>query len=194
MKKLLKTRTTNTLIAACAAAMLLYFLLFHSDTNTLPTLSNGQTNADTTQPPNIYLSNTISQQYNEQGLIDSIIRSDAINYYPNNENAITIRPRITIFQQGINAWQVEAETGILEKNGEQLTLKNNIIINNTDKTTTLTTEQLTALPQQKILHTENAIVMTQPSGTTNAVGLHADLASEEITLLNNVKGQYHAAP
>lgn len=194
MKKLIKTRTTNTLIAACAAAILLYFLLFHSDTNTLPTLNNPQTNAEANQPADVFLSNTISQQYNEQGLIDSIIHSDTIGYYPNNENAIITRPRVTLYQQGVNAWQLKAETGILENNGEQLTLKNNIIINSADKTTTLTTEQLTALPQQKIIHTDQAVVMTQPNGITNAIGLHANLMSEEISLLNHVKGQFNAAP
>lgn len=93
-------------------------------------------------------------------------------------------------------------------NDELITLSGNVIIkqistesapsetqqDNKTQNSTLKTEHITYNPSKGELQTDAKVLLTQPSGSTTATGLKANLETGQYQLLNDVQGIYYLNP
>lgn len=185
--KLLRRRTQNTLFAVAAGLVLALFLLIYTETGSPPAFD---TESAIVKQPQFYLTNSDSQQYDEQGLLDTSIQSLSIQHHPADDSVGLQQPWITLYQEGVPNWTISAETGLVTQEGEKVDLRDQVLIISSDQLTSLRTQQLFIYPNQKQAQTTQPVLLTSSTGTTSAIGLEADLNTQFIALLDKVRGQY----
>ncbi len=185
--KLLRRRTQNTLFAAAAGLVLVLFLLIYTETGSPPAFES-ETAAD--KQPQFYLTNSFSRQFDEQGLLDTTIQSDHIQHHPEDNSVGLHQPLIKLYQNGAPNWTISAETGQVTQEGEKVDLQDQVLIISNDQLTSLKTQQLFIYPSQKQAQTAQPVLLNSSNGTTSAIGLEADLNTQYIALLDQVRGQY----
>ncbi len=185
--KLFSTRNINTTIAAIAGLVLLVFLLAYSETGAPPALTSA---TPAKQRPDFYLINSSSKQYDEAGLLDIIMKSDALEHNPEDDSISLQKPYFQVFQQGVATWEVKALTGTAYNNGDKVDLEQRVEIINTSKQSSVTTPQLFIFPNKKKANTEKPVTLRSPNGFTRAIGMTANLETKNIALLDQVRGQY----
>ena len=94
--KLFSTRNINTIIAAIAGLVLLVFLLAYSETGTPPAFTKS---SKTKQRPDFYLTNSHTKQYDEAGLLDIVMNSEAIKHNPEDDSISIKKPYFEVFKQ-----------------------------------------------------------------------------------------------
>ena len=187
MKKILRTRTVNTLIAFSAAGILLFFLLSYSDTRSTPLFES-----DTAKEkrPRFFLVGTSSRLFDDKGYLELAVSSEHIEHNPIDNSAAMRKPIFNVYRQGVLYWTINAEQGIAYAGNEKVELKQRVIAQSSNQETTMKTPQLYLFPNKKVAKTDRAVQLVNIHGTTQSIGLHANLNRKRITLLSNVKSQY----
>ena len=185
--KLFSTRNINTSIVAVAGLILLIFLLAYSETGTPPTLTG---NMQTKQYPDFYLINSYSKQYDKEGSLDIIMESQSLQHNPKDDSISLKRPYFQFFQDGVATWEIKALSGTAYNNGNKIELEQRVAMINENKQSSLKTPQLFIYPNKKRANTEQPVTLQSPNSFTRAIGMKADLSTKQITLLDQVRGQY----
>lgn len=185
--KLFSTRNINTSIAAMAGLILLIFLLAYSETGTPPALTD---NMQTKQYPDFYLINSYSKQYDKEGSLDIIMKSQSLQHNPEDDSISLKRPYFQFFQDGVATWEIKALSGTAYNNGNKIDLEQRVAMINENKQSSLKTPQLFIYPNKKHANTEQPVTLRSPNSFTRAIGMKADLSTKQITLLDQVRGQY----
>ncbi len=87
-------------------------------------------------------------------------------------------------------WTAQAATGTLSQNGQQLQLRNQVLVEDLIHEAQIRTEQLSIDLEQSIVSTDQPLSLKLPNGETRSVGMTADLQREKVELLSQVKGHY----
>lgn len=191
MKQLIKTKVFNTAVAFAAAVVLLLFLWSYLETGSPPTLISSQTGEVN---PSYYLINAKSTQFNKQGALDMTMKSDKIEHDPKNASARLRHPRIALYGDGVLTWTVRANTGIAYELDSRIDLKQRVIIASGDNQTVVKTPYLELYPDEKRAQTDKPVNMRSPTGFTRSIGLKANMQTQHVQLLDQVRGQYNAIP
>ena len=190
MKKLISNKQLNLSVALISAALVLVFVLFYSE--------NGSPRLGKSSPlpasPEYYFVNVNSNQFDITGQLQSNIQSTQVDHIANSNNAQLRQPTFTSFEAGKPQWLTSAKEGLLYNNGERLDLQHQVLSINSSEQRRIATEAITLYPDQKRAETDLLITLTSPDSHTRSKGLQANLSNGEITLLNNVRGQYHVPP
>ncbi|MFA7553769.1 MAG: LPS export ABC transporter periplasmic protein LptC [Spongiibacteraceae bacterium] len=185
--KLLSTRNINTTITAISAVLLLMFLLNFSKTGNPPTLD---ILAKKIEQPEFYLFNSRSIQYNEQGILDTIITSPHAEQNPKDNSVTLDEPRIHLYRQGQLNWKARAQIGTIYNSGNKVDLEQQVVAISSDQTMSLHTAKLTVFPNTKLAETDQPVALLDSTSSTHATGMKANLDQKTIELLSNVRGQY----
>lgn len=188
--KLFSTRNINTSIAAMAGLVLLIFLLAYFETGTTPALTD---NRQTEQYPNFYLINSYSEQYDKDGSLDIIMLSQSIQHNPKDDSISLQQPYFQLFQDGVATWEIKALSGTTYNHGNKIDLEQRVVMINQNQQSSLKTPQLFIYPDKKHANTEQAVTLQNSNSITRAIGMKADLNTKQITLLDQVRGQYEPA-
>ena len=185
--RFISSRFINTVIASCAAVVLLLFLLSYSETGSLPIID--QDNLQNTQP-DFYLGKTYSSHFDQQGHLDFTINSEHVEHNPKNGSIKMIDPLFNIYDEGTLAWVIRSQTAVVNNDNQKVELQQHVIITSSDNATVLKTTQLFIFPNKKLAKTDQPVTLQNPNGFTSSVGLTADLQGKKIDLLSQVRGQY----
>ena len=191
MRKLIRTRTLNTIFAGAAALVLFLFLWNYSETGNIPKLTQ---DSEKNNPPAYFFEKIYSKEYSELGLLDAEITSDSIKHDPNNNSATLKQPTFDIYEQGVHQWNIQSQYGLISDKGNLVTLKQQIVATSGDNHSIFKTPLLILQPEEKIAKTDKPVTLLSPTGFTRAKGLYADLAKRTITLTKDVRGQYDPNP
>jgi lipopolysaccharide export system protein LptC len=190
MKKLLRRKTKNLIIATLAGVVLLIFLLSYSETGIPPTLERAVSSRN--QNPDFFIVNSRSSQYDEQGLLSIVMEGDSITHAPDSNTAIIKKPSFSLYKQGRLNWTINSATGTIHNENNQIDLEQQVVITSSDGQTTMKTPALTIFADDEIAVTDKPVTIVSPTGFTRAIGLKANLKKEQIHLLKQVRGQYDA--
>ncbi|WP_372863462.1 LPS export ABC transporter periplasmic protein LptC [Spongiibacter sp.] len=87
-------------------------------------------------------------------------------------------------------WTAQAINGTLSQNGQQLTLRQQVLVEDLIHEAEIRTEQLSIDLERSIVSTDQPLNLQLPNGQTRSVGMKADLQQEKVELLSQVKGRY----
>lgn len=191
MKPLISSKQVSFAIAMIATGILLAFLLSFSETG-VPTRFGKQ--PESSNSPDFYILDTETHQFSKEGLLISQFDSEKVQHIPNTDTASMLFPRHISLKNDHSRWVTTANKGLLYLKGDQLDLMQQVLIVNEQEGTRIQTAAMTIFPNEKIAKSKKIVTITHKQGFTRAKGMHANLASEKITLLSQVRGQYHATP
>lgn len=143
-----------------------------------------------------------ARHFNDTGGLSYAFTADKLEHYRHDTRRVSDsdytlidQPRV-IFYTDTPPWHMRARSGRLTASGLTLTLNDRVHIwqmNAADPSkhaAELMTETLTVRPVEKTAHTDAAVTIDTPLGTINAEGMIADMRSQHIQFLSNVKGSY----
>lgn len=147
--------------------------------------------------PYAVLSDAHSRHFNEDGELSYEFVATTLKHFrrdfselTNLDYATLEAPVLTLYTDDL-PWYISAENGTLTDSGDLLTLSNNVRIWQEDEnaqTTELNTSALQIYPMQKIVRTDQEVSITSPQGRLQARGMIVDLTTENIQLLERVRG------
>ena len=159
-----------------------YSLRYSATTPTLPTT------------PDTFMTQTHYIRFDTNGHWALRFYSPHLQHYPHQNTVLLIKPQLSSQGENKLQWNIHSDKGISEEDGKIMHLTGNVNIERvepaTHKTTILSTTAITIYPKQKLLKTNQPVVITQTGTIIKAVGLTADLNTGEITLLSQAEGVY----
>jgi LPS export ABC transporter protein LptC len=122
----------------------------------------------------------------------------------NDDSTELDKPFVRLFQDGESQWNVVADTGVISaasisdnKEMRTIELSGNVEVYSSDDVgnrTVMTTQKLMLNPQLETLKTDQPVVVETSSIRQSAVGMDADLNSDEIVFHRNIRGIYVQPP
>ncbi len=185
--KLLSSLNINRIVIAIGVVAVLLYLLAYPESG-LQTTHTSHTEIST--KADFYLINDVSTQFDEQGLLDTSVSSQRVLHNPGNHSIDLTNPVFQLYTAGEHQWDVSAKVGVLFQHEDRAELIQQVVIANTDRTTSLKTPSLTIFPEKRQAQTDKPVTLLNSNGFTRAIGMKADLEKKEIALLNHVRGQY----
>ena len=182
-------------IVVLAVLVIFSLINYNSDTQPDSTPQN-----DEKPFPHFYLTEVNLYEFNAQGNLQVQMNTPLVRHFQPDEKAsprdftLFASPHIIFAGRNDRAdWDISASEGRSEKDGNLFILSNNVVATQqSDKQglTTITTSELQVNSREQFAHTDKAVTMRTAKTQLNTVGLHADIQSDRIKLLSNVKGSY----
>ncbi|MCV6606314.1 MAG: LPS export ABC transporter periplasmic protein LptC [Porticoccaceae bacterium] len=143
---------------------------------------------------NVYMLNTDTRQFSEQGQLAYRLTSQRTEHFTQDQRFILESPNITSFQSDSPPWNLSADHGLVEKNGESIQLTDNVVGHRFEqqRPVTLHTPALLFIPEKQYAQSDKDVTITLPGAETSGVGFEANLKTGEYQLLSRVKGQLDA--
>lgn len=155
---------------------------------------NSSANRNLSDTPDAFMVKAIYTRMDDQGSLHNQIYTSSMTHYSKNDVSKFTNPRIIIYTQDRQPWDVTSEQGISRHGINEVTLQNNVKVHQTagpnNQELTLTTSSLTIFPESQTAHTDQAVTIIQPGTVINSVGLQADLKKGEVELLSKARGVY----
>ncbi|ROS06111.1 LPS export ABC transporter protein LptC [Sinobacterium caligoides] len=151
------------------------------------------TTADTITSPEWYISKADFLSYGPDGIIRSKgLASEAIHHDYNQQTTIE-SPKLTSFLLGTPYRTAVAQHGTINSKKVILLTKDVVLTqfpSKQDRVLTLTTQSLLIDTKNNTADTSAPVTIRQGSGKTDAIGLHADLDLNFLSLLSGVHTVY----
>ncbi|MDT8398261.1 MAG: LPS export ABC transporter periplasmic protein LptC [Pseudomonadales bacterium] len=182
-------------LIAAALMLALLFYLFYSATEDEPgTLSvNELLLADY----DYFMVDVDSTHFKLDGKAEYRLRAERFTHYPDPGYTDVNAPRLEIYQDTGNPWFISADNGRIETDlaleQEKVELDGNVVIHRIDnrgEALNVYTESLTIYPDLKNVTTSYPVRITAGTGEITSTGMTADLNSNRVQLLENVRGRY----
>lgn len=135
--------------------------------------------------PNRYFDKTLTTEFNLNGEIDRIFRSQRTAYFEESDTTETLRPTMR-YVSGLNQWTIHSQVGILLPDDQGIELHNNVEVIREDDSIKLYTSSLLIQPEKRYAQTTKPVTILTPSNTTKAIGMIANLKQEKYELLSSV--------
>lgn len=144
--------------------------------------------------PDAYMENVIATIIDKTGIQVLKIESPKMIHYSQDDRTDITTPHITFFRQSPEPWHINSDFAKATQGIEEILFWSNVVIHHNEDiaahTTTMKTETLTVFPTKKIASTKDAVLITQPDTTIQAIGMWANLNDGIIKLLTDTKGEY----
>ncbi|MEX0618787.1 MAG: LPS export ABC transporter periplasmic protein LptC [Pseudohongiellaceae bacterium] len=157
--------------------------------------------ADRQEPAyDIYSEGINTVHYNEQGDIEYTLSATRQIHYLTDITEFTA-PLVQLYQEQDSRWNIVANSGRISaartngmpSNDQEINLIGNVRIYGIDqhgRRTVLETEQLAVNPDRKTVMTDLPVFMVSGPFSQTATGMFANLADNEISFQNDVRGRY----
>lgn len=149
--------------------------------------------------PRAYMVNMDSKRFDTEGRLNYHLASEqAKHFQPNPRRAtnqdytLIERPRVRLHPADAAPWRARANQGRSDSDAENVLLQGEVRAWQDDEQgfTEITTSELWLQPSKQYAHTDKAVKMRAAEGSTNAVGIQADLGAERIELLKQVRSLF----
>jgi LPS export ABC transporter protein LptC len=143
--------------------------------------------------PDHYVENFISKTMNKDGQVTHELQAPYLVHYLTNDRAEVKQPHMTFYKEAGETWHIDADQATTFNNGAEVILVGNVVLHRPAakrEELRINTERLRVLSKEQYAETQDHIVMANPSGTVEAVGMQANFKSDQVELLSKVRGYY----
>ena len=149
--------------------------------------------------PDYIVQNFVTRKTDINGQLRYLLSCVNLAHFPDDQSTLLIRPKFTQFANDIKGskfyTQIEGLNGHVTENGKKIEFKDHVKVYrpayNGKGDMTMTTEQLTLLPDDDIAKTDLPVVIMQsPKTKLTAVGMVFNKKDKTIQLLKHVKVHY----
>ena len=147
--------------------------------------------------PDFYLNEFSSVSMDAKGLPKEKLEAKQLIHFAFDDHTELQQPRLTVLRSNETHYIVRANNGNLLSGNETLYLYGEVNVQRYNRSilaTQVFTEELWVQPNANIAHTDKPVKIVHESGEINAVGIVADLGSNKVELLHQVRGKYYARP
>lgn len=146
--------------------------------------------------PDYYLVNFMLTTMGDDGVPKHQLKADNMFHYPDDDTANLKNPEFLIYRNGADSWNIRSEHGLISEGGKSVMLQGDVFIEQldalSDKGLEIMTRDLNIKPDEEFASTEQAIVIKNRYGVTEAVGMQADLKKRRVLLMSQVRGNYQS--
>lgn len=127
-----------------------------------------------------------------QGLPSFQIESPHLEKMPMDGSVVIKSPRMYLFENGNKTWRIDAESGWIRADGEEILLQGNVLMTKGQDRDqfTIRAQDLRIYPQQELAQSSEPVHISRPGTVMAGVGLKARLDLGKFELLSEVKGRY----
>ncbi len=150
--------------------------------------------------PQVFMANVDMRDFDEKGALHFQLKTPLIRHFQTGEKAsesdhtLFDLPQIVFLGDAEKpAWYMTAQLGRGDNNGDQLTLTNDVLAQQTSPTqgvVSITTTELRLNTREQFADTDKAVTMRSAKTTLNTIGMHADIKQDRIKLKSHVTGTY----
>lgn len=148
--------------------------------------------------PDYVVSEIYSQETDAQGRLLRRLSAPIIRHYDKPQDVAEMdAPLITLYDKGIEAWQISAQQGRSLMQNTEVLLRGNVHAERRDPDAvalTLDTALLHIFPKEERLATAALVTIKSPQGQLSSKGISANIKSGDVLLNENVTGSYAPAP
>jgi lipopolysaccharide export system protein LptC len=166
-----------------------------------PTPDSNQTiNEDTSGFPQFFMKNVQTREFDATGRLRYELNTPSIAHFqlhlnnPGSEDYTQIlQPRLNFYQENNPPWTITANQGRSENNGELIRLVDQVVLSQQSVSQGLVqimTEELRATPAQQFVETDKAVKIRAEQTQIDAIGLSANLATDQLQLNSQVEAVY----
>jgi lipopolysaccharide export system protein LptC len=134
-------------------------------------------------------------KYTKEGALYYEMKGARITHNDTSDTAFVTQPTMTLYSAKNVKWHIKANDGKLYNHQQAVDLTNDVVISKFEKAKDtpallLTTNSVTLHPDSNTFTTGDAVEIQTDSTHTTATGMKANLDSNHIELLNNVRSHY----
>jgi len=163
----------------------------HSLNKTTPTHQNSPLG------PDFYLEEFSSVSMDSKGLPKEKLQAKQLIHFEFDDHTELQQPRLTVVRSNETHYIIRANNGNLLSGNETLYLHGEVNIQRYNRSilaTQMFTEELWIQSTANLAHTEKPVKIVHELGEIKAIGIVADLGSNKVELLHQVRGKYYARP
>lgn len=138
----------------------------------------------------LYLVQPRSVSYDEQGQVSHRFRAESMHQLEGTDLSLATQPVFIGYRSDGERWTARSKQGEIRQHGNEVTLVDQVVIDNISGDHSLHTTRLILYPQLKYAETDVAVHLMAPGSVTDGIGLRADLAADRVELLTNVRGRH----
>jgi lipopolysaccharide export system protein LptC len=146
------------------------------------------------EKPDYYLTGFELTEMNAAGQVDSRLSADDLYHYPERASSTLTRPRLLVYEDGRQAWDIAALRGVAAERTRVINLQGDVRARYSGagpaEDVQMYTDELDVWPDTKLAETRAAVRIEDSAGVTRGVGLTADLARRQAVLHAQVRGEY----
>ena len=177
-------------ILAIALLALLSWWLLHI-VELLPPATQSKMRHD----PDYYMEDFVVTEMGENGKPHYQLKADYLAHYPDNDSTMLTQPHISVFQEDVAPWNINAEKGQISSGGKTVFLLGEVTIERKrtleNSGIKLITQDLLVRPDDKYAETEKPVTVREDNiGLIKAVGMRLNMLTEQLELLADVRGYY----
>ena len=185
-----------TLIRSLLIVLVLFLIWFVNNSfNEVPNEDNLVTDILGLDGVPDYYSETLKfQQFNEKGVLQSVINTDRLLHYPDQQQAFLESPEIILYGTEGDTWEVTSGKGSIADNNSKMTLTEDVLLRLLNKAkqqkVVIKTDSLNYNVSEQTLWTDSDVFAETKQGSFNAKGLKILIKSEHIFLKEKVRIHY----
>jgi lipopolysaccharide export system protein LptC len=128
----------------------------------------------------------------KQGLPSFQIESPHLEKTPVDGSVVLQQPRMYLFENGSKTWRIDAQSGWIREDGEEVLLLGKVLMTKGQDREQLIirAQDLKIYPQQDLAQSSEPVDISRPGTVMAGVGLKARLDLEKFELLSEVKVRY----
>ncbi len=137
-----------------------------------------------------YSTDITALQFNDAGKLQYHLHADHAAHYLHTDIALVQRPVLLSYADDGAVWRSVAGHGKVRPGGDIIDLWDKVVIRRADDSAEIATDEVTFNTLNGEADTTAAVTITTPASQLQGNGMHADIDTETVNLLNNVRGTY----
>lgn len=138
--------------------------------------------------PDAIITDLNVRQFDAQGQLSNHMYAKEMRHIPQGNTHLFKKPHIIVAQAKQANWDIRAAQARAINGGEQITFLQRVIVHQAPDShnpeSTLSTEELTYFPKQKLATSEAAILFKRPGSVVHSQGMKAYLNDNHVQLSN----------
>jgi len=184
--RLQPTRQWLSAIVA-ASAGLAYLILWEEGTP--PAIESWIDEGSGKEQPDAHIETLTMRQFGEDGRLQFELTSPRATHFRHDDSTHFETPEVHYFDD-TSRWRSTSRDGVMSNIHNTVLLEHDVVLQQLEKSATLTTELLWIFIDKKVALTNQIVTMKTDGGTLQGTGLAADFNQQTLKLLSNVQGIY----
>ena len=162
------------------------FWLWHVFTREAPNFPSARRHT-----PDYYIIDMVRHTMDRNGDLQNVLMADEVYHYPDDNSTELTRPRMEIYNEEQNPWEVVAERGTLKANTDLVVLHGRVEIWRLDdagqREFEIITSELRVFPNVEYAETDNAATIRSFNSVTKTKGFRANFGHHRLELRERVR-------
>lgn len=143
--------------------------------------------------PDYYIIDMVRHTMDRNGDLQNVLMADEVYHYPDDNSTELARPRLEIYNDDANPWQVVAERGSIKSNSDLVVLHGRVEIWRVDdegeREFEIFTSELRVFPRVQYAETDNAATIKSLTSVTKTKGFRANFEHNRLELRERVRSR-----